>query len=33
LFGKVLLGRVPESAFRRVVSALLIALGVALLVS
>ncbi|PYQ35301.1 MAG: hypothetical protein DMF57_03510 [Acidobacteria bacterium] len=33
LFGKVLLGRVPESAFRRVVSALLIAVGVALLVS
>ena len=33
LFGKVLLGRVPESAFRRVVSALLIALGVALLAS
>lgn len=33
LFGKVLLGRIPEIAFRRVVSALLIALGVALLVS
>jgi len=32
-FGKSLLGRVPESVFRRLVAALLIALGVAMLVS
>jgi uncharacterized membrane protein YfcA len=32
-FGKSLLGRVPESVFRRLVAALLIALGLAMLVS
>jgi uncharacterized membrane protein YfcA len=32
LLGRAVLGRVPEAAFRRVVSALLIALGIAMLV-